>query len=302
MLMTHRLSENIHGILLIDKPQGLSSNEVLQRAKHLLGAKKAGHTGSLDPLATGMLPVCLGEATKVSQFLLEADKTYEATGLLGIKTNTADAMGEVTARVEAFEVSEEQLRAVLSEFLGTTQQTPSMFSALKHQGKPLYDYARRGIEIPRPSREITIHDLSLKAFDGEQFRIFVRCSKGSYIRNLVEDIGESLGCGAHVTQLRRLQTAGFSSDAMVRLEELGNLTLEARRALLRPMDDGIAHLPLITLTLEEANRLRQGQVIMTLPEQYTPGIMRVYENHSGFIGLGEWVSPQVLKAKRLLSI
>jgi tRNA pseudouridine55 synthase len=299
--MNSRLSENVHGILLVDKPQGLSSNAVLQRVKHLLGAKKAGHTGSLDPLATGMLPVCLGEATKVSQFLLEADKTYDATGLLGIKTNTADAMGEVISRVETFDVSEIQLRAVLSQFMGTTQQTPSMFSALKHQGKPLYDYARRGIDIPRPPREITIHDLSLHMFDSQQFYIRVRCSKGSYIRNLVEDIGEALGCGAHVTQLRRIQTAGFSPDAMVTLDALAELTLEARRALLRPMDCAIEHLPAITLTLEQADRLRQGQAISTSLEQFTPGIIRVYENLSGFIGLGEWINPQELKAKRLLS-
>ena len=293
--------DSIDGILLIDKARGLSSNGVLQRVKHLLGAKKAGHTGSLDPMATGMLPICFGEATKVSQYLLDSDKSYTTTGLLGIKTNTADAMGDVIAHVENFDVSEPELRTVLSEFTGTIKQTPSMFSALKHQGTPLYKYARKGIDIERAAREITIYDLQLDAFDGKQFQLTVRCSKGTYIRNLVEDIGERLGVGAHVTQLHRLYTAGFRSDAMVTVEDLMRLTLDERRALLLPMDRAINTLPRFSLTQEQSRQLRQGQIIITDPTASLPCIVALYDHDNCFIGLGEWQSPCELKAKRLLS-
>ena len=216
----------VNGILLINKPQGLTSNAVLQQAKRLFHAQKAGHTGSLDPLATGMLPLCFGEATKFSQYLLDADKCYETTGLLGIKTNTADAMGDVIARVDDFTISIAQLQSVLDTFLGTIKQVPSMFSALKHQGKPLYKFARDGIEIERQAREITIHDLQLNAFDGREFKLTVSCSKGTYIRNLVEDIGNRLSVGAHVTQLHRVYTAGLASEPMFSLDELAEKSSE----------------------------------------------------------------------------
>ncbi len=293
--------DNIDGILLVNKAGGLSSNKVLQCVKHLLGAKKAGHTGSLDPMATGMLPICFGEATKVSQYLLDSDKSYTTTGLLGIKTDTADAMGNVISRVENMDVSEFQLRTVLSEFTGSIQQIPSMFSALKHQGTPLYKYARKGIEIERNARNIMIYDLQLDAFNGKEFQLTVRCSKGTYIRNLVEDIGDRLGVGAHVIQLHRLFTAGFSSDAMVTVEDLTGLTLDERRALLLPMDRAIDHLPCFSLTREQSQQIRQGQIITTDPAVSLAGVIRIYNQDNCFIGLGEWQSPSELKAKRLLA-
>ncbi len=293
--------DKIDGILLVDKTQGPSSNGVLQRVKHLLGAKKAGHTGSLDPMATGMLPICFGEATKISQYLLDADKSYTATGLLGIKTNTADAMGEVISCVEQVDISEVQLRDVLAQFTGKIKQIPSMFSALKHQGTPLYQYARKGIEIERTARDIVIYALELNHFDGQQFQLTVRCSKGSYIRNLVEDIGDRLGCGAHVTQLRRSYTAGFDPALMVTVDELSQLTIDERRALLLPMDSAIAYLPRVALTTEQSKLLRQGQIVTTNMSHTMQGVVRLYENDQQFIGLGEWHALGELKAKRLLS-
>lgn len=294
-----RLKEDIDGILLVDKPQGLTSNAVLQRVKGLLGAKKAGHTGSLDPLATGMLPICFGDATKVSQFLLDSDKAYTTTGLLGIKTNTADSMGEIIAQVDEFSVTEPQLREVLSAFLGLIQQVPSMFSALKHQGTPLYKYARKGIEIARPPRDITIFELELLHFDGREFELMVRCSKGTYIRNLVEDIGEQLAVGAHVTKLHRLYTAGFSADPMVSLDALTALSLSERRDLLLPMERAIEHCPRVSLTETQSKHLRQGQVVTVDSLLYSPGIVQLYENETQFLGLGSFQSPSELKAKRL---
>lgn len=297
-----RLKDKIDGILLIDKAQGPSSNGVLQRVKYLLGAKKAGHTGSLDPMATGMLPICFGEATKVSQYLLDADKSYTATGLLGIKTNTADAMGEVISSIDTFDISEAQLRNVLAEFTGAIKQVPSMFSALKHQGMPLYHFARKGVEIERQARDITIYDLQLNHFDGKQFQLTVRCSKGSYIRNLVEDIGDRLGVGAHVTQLRRLYTAGFDTEAMLTVEALESLTLHERRARLLPMDRAIEHMTCVSLTADQTQQIRQGQSILVDSSSESMGLTRLYNQNDQFIGVGEWLSPVELKAKRLLNI
>jgi len=304
--MTHPKSTNpkdpIHGILLIDKPQGLSSNGVLQRVKSLLGAKKAGHTGSLDPMATGMLPICFGEATKVSQYLLEADKCYTTTGLLGVKTNTGDAMGDVIACVDNVDVSLDQLQAALAQFKGKSKQIPSMFSALKYQGKPLYQYARKGVEIEREAREIIIYDLHLDAFDGKQFKLTVRCSKGTYIRNLVEDIGEKLGVGAHVTELRRLYTAGFDSNTMITIEQLMERNLEERRALLLPIESAVPTLPRFTLSATQVQQIRQGQIVTTDPIHSVPGVIMLFDETHSFIGFGEWQLPHELKAKRLLAI
>lgn len=296
-----RIKDKVDGILLINKSRGPSSNAVLQRVKFLLGAKKAGHTGSLDPMATGMLPICFGDATKISQYLLDADKAYTTTGLLGIRTNTADAMGEIVSEVENVHVSEDELRAVLAAFLGDIQQVPSMFSALKYQGRPLYHYARQGIEIERAARDITIHDLILHHFDGRQFSLTVRCSKGSYIRNLVEDIGEQLGVGAHVTALHRLYTAGFENATMISVDELEQLTLEERRRLLLPIDTGITYMSKLSLSAEELSQLRNGQPINRARLDCPNEIVRLYDDLDNFVGLGEWSSPMELKVKRLLS-
>ena len=292
----------VNGILLINKPQGLTSNAVLQQAKRLFHAQKAGHTGSLDPLATGMLPLCFGEATKFSQYLLDADKCYETTGLLGIKTNTADAMGDVIARVDDFTISIAQLQSVLDTFLGTIKQVPSMFSALKHQGKPLYKFARDGIEIERQAREITIHDLQLNAFDGREFKLTVSCSKGTYIRNLVEDIGNRLSVGAHVTQLHRVYTAGLASEPMFSLDELAEKSSEELMQLLLPVDRAVDYLPKFILDDEQILALRQGKTVQIMKPIDPVTNVRLYSVDNQFIGLGTWETPNILKVQRLLSI
>lgn len=292
----------INGILLVNKSQGLSSNAVLQKAKRLFNAKKAGHTGSLDPLATGMLPVCFGEATKLCQYLLDADKSYQATGLLGIQTNTADAMGEVVNQVDNFTVTEQQLRDVISKFIGPIAQVPSMFSALKHEGTPLYKLARKGVTIERKARNIVIESIELLNFDGRQFTINVACSKGTYIRNLVEDIGEMLAVHAHVTQLHRTYTAGFSTDSMYTLEQLETMTPSERNACILPMERAIASMPTLTLSEEESLLLKQGRMIQYDNCSGISGDVRLHDVHSNYIGLGDIGLDGVLKAKRLMAI
>ncbi|HHF7373854.1 tRNA pseudouridine(55) synthase TruB [Legionella bozemanae] len=291
----------IDGVLLLNKSEGMTSNTALQKAKKLLGAPKAGHTGSLDPLATGMLPLCFGEATKVCQFLLDADKCYQTTGLLGIKTNTADATGEVIAQAEAFNISEENLLHVLMQHTGHIKQTPSMFSALKHNGVPLYRLARKGINIERAAREILIRNLQLNAFDGIQFSLTVTCSKGTYIRNLVEDIGEALGVGAHVTQLHRVYTSGLENMPMYSLDELESMSMPERVACLIPMDRAVAYLESVTLADDEIVAIRQGRIVANRVDVEITDCVRLYDKKAQFIGLGERNTQGSIKAKRLLS-
>lgn len=293
-------SSNISGILLLNKSQGMSSNSALQKIKRLFNASKAGHTGSLDPLATGMLPICLGEATKISQYLLDADKCYETTGVFGIKTNTSDSTGEVIAQVENFEITTEELQQILLQYLGTTQQVPSMFSALKHQGTPLYRLARQGIEIERKSREIHISKLSLDQFDGKHFSLTVSCSKGTYIRNLVEDIGEALHVGAHVIRLHRVYTAGFATHPMYTLEEFTAMTDAERISCLIPMDFAIEYLKPEVLTDDQVMKIRQGLIIQSTRLEHE-GCVRLYNLEKNFIGIGEMNKNGSLKAKRLLA-
>ncbi len=286
---------------MLNKPYGLTSNAILQQVKHLFFAKKAGHTGSLDPMATGMLPLCFGEATKFSQYLLDADKCYEATGLLGIKTNTGDALGEVIARATVPIISLETIQTTLAQFIGCIQQTPSMFSALKHQGRPLYTFARAGIDIPRSSRLIEIHALELNHFDGNTFSITVRCSKGTYIRTLIEDIGDALGVGAHVIRLHRLYTAGFASEPMWTWDSLAMRTSDELLACLHPTDRMLLAFPKEDLTSLELSLLRQGKVISRPMTDDQTGCVRLYEQGTGFVGLGEWQPEGILRVKRLLS-
>lgn len=301
MKATSSSSTKIDGILLLNKSQGMTSNYALQKAKKLLGAKKAGHTGSLDPLATGMLPICFGEATKICQFLLEADKCYQTTGLLGIKTNTADATGEEIARVDAFTISTQQLIEALEKHKGVIKQVPSMFSALKHQGTPLYYFARKGIDIERPAREILISELQLNAFDGIQFSLTVTCSKGTYIRNLVEDIGDVLGVGAHVTRLHRVYTAGLNDLPMYSLDELESMSLNERKACLIPIDRAVDYLEQVTLLDDEVIAIRQGRAITNKIDVELADCVRLYDARAQFIGLGERSTNGTIKAKRLLS-
>ncbi|ARG96410.1 tRNA pseudouridine(55) synthase TruB [Legionella micdadei] len=289
----------INGILLVNKPQGLSSNAVLQQVRRLYRAKKAGHTGSLDPLATGMLPICFGEATKFCQYLLDADKCYEATGVLGVKTNTGDVLGEVIKTTPPFTLNESDLLIALKQFKGTIKQVPSMFSALKHKGTPLYKYAREGITIERPAREITVHELELIAFSGNQFEIKVSCSKGTYIRNLVEDIGDLLGVGAHVTKLHRLSTAGFGNAKMYTLDELQQKSPEELVDCLLPMERAVSYLPRLDLGNDEISALRQGKALDWIGKNEASGCVRLYNNNC-FIGLGE-LNAGNLSVKRLLA-
>lgn len=251
----------VHGVLLLDKPLGWSSNDALQKAKWLLRAQKAGHTGTLDPLATGVLPLCFGAATKFSQLQLDADKAYEAQALLGTTTSTGDAEGEVLA-VRPVQVNEQDLARVSPQFLGLIRQTPPMHSALKKDGKPLYAYARAGIAVERLARAVTIYKLNmalgLVEYADKAINIEVSCSKGTYIRTLAEDIGEALGCGAHLTALRRTGTGGFSVAQCVGLAALEAMTESERLACVLPVDALLVSYPVVRLAAQDAARFLNG--------------------------------------------
>ena len=279
---------DVSGILVIDKPQGLTSNGILQQVKRLYGAAKAGHTGALDPLATGVLPLCFGEATKFSQTMLDSDKAYIATARLGERTETGDSEGSV---VETRPVPEglnaDILEPLLDRFRGDIQQVPSMYSALKHKGRPLYEYAREGIEIERPARPVTIYELQLLAIRDNEMDIAVKCTKGTYIRSLVEDIGEAIGCGAHVIALRRTLAAGFTlADAH---DVPGMEAMRERDESL----DGLLVAPDAALSMFPEHRL-SGPVLVSIlngqavriEEQLEHGYVRVYGNQD-FVGLAE---------------
>ena len=273
-----RKGRAINGVFLLDKPLGESSNNVLQKVRAMYGAAKAGHTGALDPLASGMLPICLGEATKFSQFLLDADKTYEVTATLGIRTTTSDADGEVVSTLPVTS-TEDDIRAACLSFVGASKQIPSMFSALKHEGKPLYWYARQGIEIDRPARDITIFALDILRIEGAEVDMRVHCSKGTYIRSLVDDIGQVLGCGAYVSRLHRSQVAGYPSDKMMSLDALQTLVDTHRidkgsehhpyiDPLLLPMDIPLYALGSTVATDAQINGVKVGMPF--IPAQITP--------------------------------
>lgn len=273
-----RKGRAINGVFLLDKPLGESSNNVLQKVRAMYGAAKAGHTGALDPLASGMLPICLGEATKFSQFLLDADKTYEVTATLGIRTTTSDADGEVVSTLPVTS-TEDDIRAACLSFVGASKQIPSMFSALKHVGKPLYWYARQGIEIDRPARDITIFALDILRIEGAEVDMRVHCSKGTYIRSLVDDIGQVLGCGAYVSRLHRSQVAGYPSDKMMSLDALQTLVDTHRidkgsehhpyiDPLLLPMDIPLYALGSTVATDAQINGVKVGMPF--IPAQITP--------------------------------
>jgi len=247
----------VHGVLLLDKPLGWSSNDALQKAKWLLRAEKAGHTGTLDPLATGLLPLCFGAATKFSQVSLDADKAYEATLRLGQTTTTGDGEGELLETREVA-VTRAQIEAACAQFTGLISQVPPMYSALKHEGKALYDYARQGIEIERPARQVTIHSIDILDWQAEQLTIAVRCSKGTYIRTLGEDIGRVLGCGAHLSALRRTSSGPVTLDGAISLDALAAMTEAEREDLLRPPDALLADWPEQRLDAAEAARFLSG--------------------------------------------
>ena len=252
----------VHGVLLLDKPIGLSSNQALQKAKWLLRADKAGHTGTLDPLATGVLPLCFGAATKFSQIQLDADKTYEAVLLLGLKTTTGDAEGDVIETRPVPEITPELLEKLTAQFTGPIAQIPPMYSALKKDGKALYEYARKGEEVERAARNIVIYELNMAVAQDKRgqaaIKIVVKCSKGTYIRTLGEDIGEAIGCGAHLGALRRIETGGFTASQCVSLPELEAMDEASRDARLLPPQSLVAGYPSVTLDADNAGRFLSG--------------------------------------------
>lgn len=248
----------VHGVLLLDKPPGLSSNQALQKAKWLLRAEKAGHTGTLDPLATGVLPLCFGAATKFGQLQLDADKTYEATIKLGVKTTTGDAEGEAVETRDVPAITNEQLGEVAKRFTGAIHQVPPMHSALKKDGKPLYEYARAGEEIEREPRDVVVHSLSIDLVDQNTLKLVATVSKGTYIRTLGEDIGEALGCGGHLTSLRRTASGGISVSQCITLRSLEAMTEDERLAQLRPAESLVADHARVTLDADNAARFLSG--------------------------------------------
>ncbi|MES2152729.1 MAG: tRNA pseudouridine(55) synthase TruB [Pseudomonadota bacterium] len=296
-----KVRDLVDGVLLLDKPVGLSSNDALIKAKRYMNAKKAGHTGTLDPFATGLLPLCFGEATKFSQDLLEADKTYETTVHLGIATNTGDTEGETIATLPV-DVTRAQIEAVLPQFRGPVMQVPPMYSALKRDGKPYYEYAREGIVLEREARPVTIHLLELISYEAPFLKLKVCCSKGTYIRVLGEDIGTALGCGAHLNALRRIQVGALTVDGMVTLE-----TIAAHAApleLLAPVDALLSTFPAVRLTDELARRFLQGQRLALGKEDVAvpaeQGRVRVYHGEAllGTANLGEFA---ILAPERLIA-
>lgn len=293
---------DVNGILLLDKPLGLSSNDALQKVKRLFKAQKAGHTGSLDPLATGMLPLCFGGATRVSAFLLDSDKRYQVRVKLGVTTATGDAEGEVIDQQPADHVTEQDILDVLPEFTGVIQQLPPMYSAVKHNGQRLYKLAREGVEVEREPREIIIHELRLVSFELPEFELDVYCSKGTYVRTLAEDIGKALGCGAYVSGLRRTQVGPYQSGMVTldQLEQLADEDLKKLDELLLPMDTGLGHWPEVRLTPDSTFYLKQGQPVQ-VPKAPTDGWVRIYGSNDEFIGVGEIDDDGRVAPRRILA-
>ncbi|RYX91527.1 MAG: tRNA pseudouridine(55) synthase TruB [Comamonadaceae bacterium] len=297
----------VHGVLLLDKPLGLSSNQALQKAKWLLRADKAGHTGTLDPLATGVLPLCFGAATKFSQVQLDADKTYESVLLLGQKTTTADAEGDVIETRPVPPITPELLKSLTARFTGPLAQVPPMYSALKKDGKALYEYARKGEEVEREARHITIFSLTMESVEDARapsaIKITVKCSKGTYIRTLGEDIGEAIGCGAHLGSLRRIDTGGFTAAQCITLPELEALSETERESRLLPPESLVSAYPVVTLDAENAGRFLSGLRRRGQPGQWGPDapLVRVYGSEpKAFLGSAH-VTADELIPQRLLS-
>jgi tRNA pseudouridine55 synthase len=293
---------DVNGILLLDKPSGITSNAALQQVKRLYFARKAGHTGSLDPLASGVLPICMGEATKVSAFLLDADKRYRVRCRLGVRTATGDAEGETVETRAVDSYSRAQLESVLERFRGSIEQIPPMYSALKHQGQRLYKLARQGVEVERQPRPVEIYALLLTAQRDDWIEIEVHCSKGTYVRTLVEDIGERLGCGAHVCALRRTGVGPYDEAGLVTiamLEELKQSDLAAMDRLLLPIESALTQWPGVELSSDAAFYLQQGQPVL-VPRAPTSGWVRLYERDHTFLGMGEILDDGRVAPRRLM--
>jgi tRNA pseudouridine55 synthase len=289
----------VDGVLLLDKPVGVTSNAALQRVRRLLRAEKAGHTGTLDPLASGLLPLLFGEATKFGGALLDADKAYEAALALGVTTTTGDAEGAVLER-RPVEIDLAAVAAVVARFSGTIEQIPPMHSALKHAGRPLYAYARAGDSVPRRARQVTIHELRVESLDERRLCIAVRCSKGTYVRTLAEDMGAALGCGAHLAALRRTGVGRFRVADAIGLDALERLPEAEQARLLLPVEVLVGHLPEVRLPAGLAERFSDGQAVC--PPSPTPaGRVRVHQASGRFLGVAEVGPDAVLRPRRLLS-
>ena len=295
-----RVKRKVDGILLLDKPLGYSSNQALQKVKWLFQAAKAGHTGTLDPLATGLLPICLGEATKFAQHVTDADKTYIANIKLGEQTTTGDVEGEVIA-TKSVSVTATQFEQACQQLIGVISQVPPMYSALKHEGKALYEYAREGIEIERPARHVLIRKITVNAFSGSDAVITVSCSKGTYIRTLAEDVAKKLGTFGHLTALRRVETAGFQMANAFTIEALEALPMDERDAQLLPVDTAIALLPKVMISEDAAFYFKRGQSVWQ-PGKLPDGELRVYEESGVFLGLGALLGDGKVAPKRLVSL
>lgn len=297
----------INGVLVLDKPVGVTSNAALQMTKRLFEAAKAGHTGSLDPLATGVLPLCFGEATKFSQYLLDADKRYLATFKLGVATTTGDAEGEIVAEAQVPSLELSEIDAVLDQFRGKIQQTPSMFSALKVNGQPLYKLARQGIEVERKSREVTILRYDVLEYEGDLLKVDIECTKGTYVRSLAEDLGKALGCGAHVAELRRIKSGPYELAESVTVAELEKIKeeegLALLDALLLPVESSIEDWPAINLTELTAVYFKQGQAVQVAKAPAT-GWVRIFSevesNDPVFMGVGEILEDGKVAPRRLV--
>ena len=303
MSKPRKRGRDIHGVFLLDKPQGMSSNDIMQKVKRIFQANKAGHTGALDPLATGMLPICLGEATKFSQFLLDADKRYLVTAKLGERTDTSDAEGQIVETRDV-KVKTPEILTALEQFRGDILQVPTMFSALKHNGKPLYEYARQGITVEREARPITIFELNFIEYNAPYLTLEVHCSKGTYIRTLVDDLGEVLSCGAHVTMLRRTAVADYPTEKMLDWNALQALAesqyLSLLHALLLPMDTAVAKLPALTLNESQTQGIGFGQRIKFDNPNSLQGQVRLFSHENRFLGVAVIDENNVIRPQRLV--
>ena len=299
MMNIKKTRRDVHGVLLLDKPQGMTSNDVLQKVKRIFNAKKAGHTGALDPLATGMLPVCFGEATKFSQYLLDSDKRYRVIAKLGERTDTSDADGQVIC-TKPVNVTQTQIDEALSHFRGDILQVPTMFSALKYQGKPLYEYARQGIVIEREARPISVYENQFIQYDfaKQELTLEIHCSKGTYIRTIIDDLGELLGCGAHVIYLRRLQVSNYPVDKMISLDELQNIS--EKEPLLMPVDSPLQASRKVVLSESQGKDILLGRTVIVESSVPVETLVRIYQEQQ-FIGAGSQILNK-LSPKRLISI
>jgi len=302
--MRRKRGLDIHGVILLDKPVGISSNRALQKVRGIFQARKAGHTGSLDPFATGMLPICLGEASKTAAFMLEAGKQYRATARLGEATATGDIEGELIQTCPISDMDAGQIAQTLKQFTGEIQQVPPMYSALKHQGKPLYEYARAGIEIERPARPVTIHHIELVEWQSPELVFDVRCSKGTYIRTLAEDIAKALGSCAHLVALRRSEVEPFADFPMVTLEQLQEArdNEDGLQDYLLPIDVGLPDWPRVDLDEHQHGKFLHGNHSSIEAGDISAGKVRVYGPEGGVIGLAELSTEGILQPMRVFNL